>query len=321
MMRLGLIVLVLLTAAWIPMAAVAQTEAEAVDLRPQWTPGQAATYTFSNVRTSESQVRFPDQTVEADFTIRSEGEVRWEVQRVNDDGSARGLMTLKWMTVEVTTPDGQTLKNDTRKATGDEPTMHALGKAMAGKPLTIHVAADGTVTKAEGIKAMRDDVDDPELVPDERDFIETATDLASLSGVPAAMVVGDDWSLEQTWNFGIIGMNIGSLDQDWEYTLQGVETIEGVPVAVIRGKCDRMRMDDSAVKDEMPPEAPPIRLRLTDAEATQQILFDLTRREAVGRFSTMATRVEMSIPLPNGQRIERTVSETIEGSTLRIAEQ
>ncbi|MEM8782951.1 MAG: DUF6263 family protein [Planctomycetota bacterium] len=301
--------------------ARAQTDQGGIDLRPRWTPGQAATFEFVNLRSSTSSLELPDRTIDADFEIRSEGQVRWVVDRVEEDGSARCTMTLEWMSATLVTPDGQTLTNDTRKGSGDDPTMHGLLKAMASKALTITVAADGTVTAVDGLKAMRDAADDAEMVPDEVDFNETATELAVISGVPGLIAVGDDWSVEHTWNYGIVGMDVGSLDQEWTYTLEGVETIEGVAVAVVRGEADRIKLDASAVAEQQPEGMPDIGVRLTDASATSQVLFDLSRREAVGRYGTLATTLELRIPLPNGQTIRRTVTETIEGTTVRMAEE
>ncbi|MEM1445568.1 MAG: DUF6263 family protein [Planctomycetota bacterium] len=293
---------------------------DTIDLRPRWTEGQAATFEFTNLRSSTSSLALPDRNIDTEFAIRSEGQVRWEVQRVNDDGSAECEMTLEWMSATLTLPDGETLTNDTRKGSGDDETMHGLLKAMAGKRLKIEVAPDGTIASVDGIKAIRDAADDAEMVPDERDFNETATELAVLAGVPEPMSVGGDWSVDQVWNFGIVGMDIGSLEQSWTYTLEGVEEIEGVPVAVVRGATDRIKLDASAVAEQQPEGMPEVDVRLTDSEATSQVLFDLTRNEAVGRYATLSTTLDMRIPLPNGQTIRRSVTETIEGTTVRIQE-
>ncbi|MEM7575921.1 MAG: DUF6263 family protein [Planctomycetota bacterium] len=300
--------------------AYAQTVENGIELRPRWTPGQVATFEFTNVRDSRSSLQLPDRTIDTDFEIRSKGRVRWEVEKVNRDGSAQCVMTLKWMSAALTLPDGQTLENDTRKSRGDDETMHGLLKAMAGKPLKVEVASDGTIAEIEGLKAMRDAADDAEMVPDARDFKETATELAVLSGVPVSLPIGEGWSTDFVWNYGIVGMDVGALEQSWRYTLDGVETIEGVDVAVIRGEAQRIELDPSAVAEQQPEGMPDVSVRLADAEATQQVLFDLSRQEAVGRYATLKTTLELKIPLPNGQTIERSVTETIEGTTVRIAE-
>lgn len=301
-------------------ASFAQSNADSIDLRPLWAEGQAATYEFTNLRESRSSLELPDRTVDTNFAIRSEGSVRWTVNRVNDDGSAECTMTLEWMAATLTLPDGQTMVNDTRKARGDEEVMHGLLKAMAGKPLAIKVGPDGMIVGVDGLKAMRDAADDADMVPDERDFNETATELAVLAGVPVSIGIGDDWSVDHVWNFGIVGMDIGTLEQRWSYTLDGVETIGGVPVAVVRGEADRIKLDPSAVAEQQPEGMPDVSVRLTDSSATSQVLFDLTRQEAVGRYATLSATLAMRIPLPNGRTIQRTVTETIEGTTIRVAE-
>ncbi len=300
--------------------AAAQDDADAIDLRPRWETGQTARYHFTNTRTSHSVVSFNGNTQETDMTVDSEGDVVWTVDEVKDNGDAVCTMTLDWMTASFT-GEGESAQNDSRKGSGDIPYVHDLLKAMTKKELKVHVNADGSIEKVEGIKAMRDAAEDADAIPDERDFLETATDLATVPFAPAAAVAGDSWEAEFEWNYGIVGMDVGSLTQGWEFTLAGTEDIGGVPVAIINGTSDGMKLDDSKAQDEMPPEAPPVKIKLADSEGTSNVIFDLSRHEAVGRTTALTTKLDIAIPLPNGQTIHRTVEETIVSQTLRVAEE
>ncbi|MEM6855780.1 MAG: hypothetical protein AAF593_15335, partial [Planctomycetota bacterium] len=61
-------------------------------------------------------------------------------------------------------------------------------------------------------------------------------------------------------------------------------------------------------------------IRMLDGSATTRVLYDLTRREAVGRHSTAAETVEVRLQLPDGNTFTRTLTETLTGQVLRLSE-
>lgn len=292
-------------------------DARTYDLRPQWKPGQIARYEIWTSRTQRSTVSLADQKRTTDMNMVSEGEVTWAVDRVKPDGSAECTMTLDWLTLDYTA-NGKTLKNDSRKGSGEIESVQALLKAMAGVPLRVSVAADGTVTKVDGTKTMggRLGADQKDMLPEELDFIETASDLATLISAPASVGVGNKWDTKLKWTWSDAPFE-GFMHHDMTYTLAGVEDLAGLPVAMVEGKSKmKLELDRSALPEGMPPSD----VKLVKGELQTQIMFDLSRHEAVGRNSTQSTTVDFSIKMPSAT-ISRRLEETLRGQALRIEEE
>src|SRR5690606_28530873 len=108
-------------------------------------------------------------------------------------------MTLDWMTAVLTGADGERFRNDSRRGSGDAPPVHDLLRAMTGTALTVEVAADGQVARVGNVEAMRRRAQDASMVPEELDFIESATDLAVLAGAPAEVRPGGTWRASFRW--------------------------------------------------------------------------------------------------------------------------
>jgi hypothetical protein len=105
--------------------------------------------------------------------------------------------------------------------------------------------------------------------------------------------------------------------QDWTYELVGVETIEGVSVAVVEG-VGRLKLEPDL--SSLPAQGPRPTIRLTDGSASNRVLFDLSRGEAVGRDSRLQTNVSIDMALPDGRRLSQRVDETIRGQVWRVEE-
>ena len=293
-------------------------EAEAFNLRPQWTAGQTARYEVWSSRTQQATVTLGGQSRSTEFNMTSEGEVTWTVDKVKADGSATCTMTMDWLTLDMTGDDGKTHKNDSRKAKGDIEPFHALLKALAGVPIKVSVASDGTITKVDGIKAIRSRIK-PELkdlVPEDLDFIETASELATLVAAPLGAQAGKKWDADQRWTWSDPPFT-GYMNHDLTFTLAGVEDMAGLPVAVVDGRSKlKLELDRS----DLPEGMPPFDVKLVKGDMQTQIMFDLTRSEAVGRNTIQTTTIDINIRMPNAT-ISRRVEQTLQGQVLRIEEE
>jgi len=301
---------VILLALPLPGLAAAQS----VDLRPRWTEGQAALYEFWNQRRQTTTMSLGSNRREAAMTITTQGQTRWTVDKVNADGSSRCTMTLQWIAAEIEA-NGETRVNDSRKGSGDSQNMHRFLKAMVGEPLKVRVNADGSIESVEGVGAMKRNIgaELERLIPEPLDFVETASELATVPHAPAEAEPGERFDAEYRWTH-----ELGHLDQRWAYELASVEELEGVRVATVTGEGE-LNLDVD--RSQIPADAPPTDIRMTDASATAQVFFDLSRHEVIGRHHTQETTIEVNITLPDNRgTLKRVTEQKIQSQTLRIEE-
>src|SRR6185369_5800987 len=167
-------------------------------------------------------------------TLELKGEVTWTVEKVRSDGGATCVMTIDWLTAEMTGPGGEVEHNDTRKGQGDSAGLFDTLKAMTGAPLRFEVSDQGVVEKVAGVDAIKKAVGEDGHAPEELDFIETASDLATLPGAPdSALAPGKGWSIDFDWTH-----ELGMMHHTMKYTLTGIEEIAGIPVATVTGHSD-----------------------------------------------------------------------------------
>lgn len=298
---------------------VVAQEAQTYDLRPVWTEGQHARYQIWTQRTQNISMSLAGQSRDAQVVLTSEGEVSWNVDKVKADGSSTCTMTIDWLSIEINPNGGKKIVNDSRKGSGDIEAFHKMLKAMTGAPVKVSVAADGTITKVTGINAIsaRLPAEQKESAPDELDFIETASDLASLIAAPASAEPGKTWDTDLKWNWSDTPFK-GFLNYDMKYTFTGVEQLADVPVAVIDGQSKiKLDVDRSKLPDNMPPTD----VKLVKGDIQTQVLFDLTRHEAVGRNSIQNMTINYVVSLPQNNKLNRRVVETIQGQVLRLEEE
>ncbi|MEO0965898.1 MAG: hypothetical protein AAFY08_12355 [Planctomycetota bacterium] len=308
--RLGLACLVFITAT-LASPAIAQTDD--LELRPDWAVGQTATYEFWTQRQRDINVSFAGRTREVTTLLASEGHSRWQVTDVAPDGSATATMTLEWIVITLTGPDGKPLKVDSRRPGGDIPTYKELVDAVAGVPLTVQVNADGTIVSVAGLDAMRRQWSQGDFPLDERDFIETATDTAVLPGVPPTLRPAGTWTTAFAW-----GHELGTLHHDLTWTLASVEDVEGIGLATI-DVAGTLRLEVDP--DNLPDDAPPTDYRLTSGSFEGQVLYDLQRREAVGRNGVQEDTIVATTRLPDGRgTLQRTTTQRLQSQTLRVEE-
>lgn len=301
-------------------AAVTQETADTatvVDLRPRWTEGQTTRYEFWNRIEQTAAEDFAGRSRSQTTTIEITGEITWTVDKIADDGSSTCTMLLDWMLFSSTPEEGDATVVDSRKpAKTDTKVMHDLLSAMAAVTVTVEVAPDGHITKVDGLDKMKKLVDNEELIPSELDFQETASDLASIAYAPpgsdAGLAAGHKWKADFRWDH-----EMGKMDQRWDYQLDRVEDIAGLPVAVVTGSA-KFKFDPEL--PDRPAGAPPVNVKLVKGEADTEILFDLSRREAVGRHTSAREEIAVTVTFPDGRKFVRTMSEAVTGQVLRIEE-
>lgn len=299
----------------------AEAPAAAIDLRPKWDEGQSARYEFWNLIEQSIDIELGKNKQTQSTTTEITGEVSWDVDRVAEDGTADCTMRLDWMLFEITTSAGgqsETQVVDSRKsASPDTEVMHDLIKTMAAVPVKVKVAPDGHILEVEGMDAMKKKTDTPDAVPSELNFMETASDLASITfapepGADGSVPLGKTWKADYRWDH-----ELGETDQRWNYTLDRVEDIGGVSVAVVTGE-GKIKLDPEL--PDRPADAPSINVKMLRGEANNEVLFDLSRHEAVGRHSTAQEQIRVTMTFPDGRKFIRTMNETTTSQTLRIFE-
>ncbi|BAM02527.1 DUF6263 family protein [Phycisphaera mikurensis] len=313
--RLLLAAALLLTLTPAGVATAAAAEDAAVALRPAYATGRSCTYRFDGLRKQTADTRFGERSQSNTTDIASAGEMTWTVDRVKPGGGAECTMTLQWMSLDVTAGEGPVQKNDSRQPSGDIPPVHDLLRAMTGRPVTVVMNADGSVASVRGVDAIRAAAATPEMVPDERDFTETASDAAYLPFTPEVISVGGDWRTSFVWRH-----ELGDASQKWTNTLTAVETIEGVEVAIVDQELVSLSIDASPMAKNLPPGAPKPEVRVTGFSGSNRVLYDLTREEAAARHSVTEVSADLTIPLGPGRNALTRFNERATNQLLRVSE-
>jgi len=293
--------------------AVTRADAAPADLRPHFVEGRTSRYSLWTLRRQDISMSLAGRTQSGSSQMIIEGEIFWKVLSVATDGSAECEMTLEWLSFDLTTSAGKHEFNDSRKGSGDTQQVHALMKAMTGVPLTIHAAPDGSITGVDGVNAIRSRAEEGIKVPDDLDFIESATDLATVPFVPAELIVGQSYDANFDWSH-----EMGNMHHDTTYTLTSIEDVAGIPLATVEG---RSRIVFNPDPTKIPADGSKVDIVMKHGESTSQIMFDLQRHEAVGRNSRQNTTLEINVTIPaNNQTLTRTINEMVQGQVLRIEE-
>lgn len=315
----------LFVAALLCVLPAAAQDAEPTSLRPSWEVGRTTTYEFwSKTQKTEDAVIF-DQPQNKTTTFYSEGQASWTVDRVNDDGSA--LCTMKLLKMKFTAEyDGQEpLVLDSENPEGDGNVFDSLLSAMVSTPLTITMKPDGTVESIEGVDALQaaagQEAQDADVIPEELDFIESATEMATLLSAPEQATVGQTWNAKNTWNHESVIPNIDTkADWDTTYTFASLGQIAGVPIATIKSES---RVELKPDLSDLPEGASDVDIRFDSVTATGEALYDLSRNEVVARNKTMTYHATIDITPPTDRvpPIQVKMKETSVSQLLRIAEE
>ena len=301
----------------LPAAPAEAEEPDGIDLRPHFSAGRQARYQFWTRRRLQhtTTVGVNERSVERSYAI--DGELTWLVREVESSGTATCVLTIDWMSWTLTLPDGTVQVNDSRQPSGAIEPVHDLLRATTGVPLTFWMDADGTVLRLAGTDAIRATVGPDIPIPEDLDYIESATDLAVLPRAPERLQPGGEWPASFEWNH-----EFGSTRHRMRFALDSVETVDDIRVATVSGAADvELTADQDKVKRALgiPPEGPALRIEPLAGGVDTTVFFDLSRHEAVGRNTVEQYQTSISFEL--GDQTVRTVRhDTVHGQLLRIEE-
>lgn len=298
----------------------AGSESLVFNLQPKPKAGQVSRYEIWTARTQFTSRTINGQASgDAQTKIEVNGEISWTINSVAADGSYEATMLFDYLSVDVTLPTGDVRSVDSRKPNPGEPlsTMHDLVSSMSTTPLDVSMTADGSVKGVRGVDRIRNAVGEENDPPTELDFIESASDLATLLEAPAAAAIGDRWTVDRTWS-----REIAQLDADLTtrttYTLASVENIAGIELATVTGTSKCTLEPDMPDMSQLPANAPRPRFTAT-ADITSAIMFDMSRNEAIGRNATENLRLQVDIQTPQAN-VQTVFEEVIQSQALRISE-
>lgn len=299
-------------------AVEAQPEAAAsppasVSLQPNLQAGQSATFELWNRTSVEKTLQVQDRTRTANISQEVNAQVRWSVQSVAPDGSAQCNLELVWVTMDVTNPNGEVMRNDSRQGSGAVADLHQALVVIAGSSVRVMVSADGSVTEVAGMDAINQRLKNLNESADLKslfDFEEIAVNLATLPAGPAELPLGGRWTHSRTNQ-----QASGTMGFQTTYELAKTELIEGIPVATVTGSSILSLTPDQARLAE----APGLNVRLADSDYQMQIMVDLQRGEVVGR--NVVSRMTIETMRDMGQAVLR-ITDQINSHTqvLRAAE-
>lgn len=308
----------------VPTITHAQDD-QPVILRPKWTVGQNATYDFWGKTQKKETAQLFGQEQSETTNFISEGQVHWRVDAINDDGTATCTMQLKTIKFTIAAGPNDPKTFDSENPSGEAPAFDSLMAAMTQSPLTVTVNADGSIGKIEGIDelatAAGDDAAEADIIPEELDFRETASDLATLISAPASATVGQTWNTTNTWNHEDVFPNADTKAKwDTTYTFDSLGQIAGVPIATIKTESE---VDIEVDLSALPEEAPDIDVQISDVAASGEVFFDLSRHEVVARNDTMTYTAAITVapPRPELPVITVKIVETTQSQLLRVNEQ
>lgn len=303
----------------------------ATSLRPAWTTGQATQYDFWSKSQKTETAELFGQTRSETTTYLTEGRMNWTVEQVNDDGTSVCKMKMAKIKFTISAGENEPVVVDSENPSGDQPVFDQLIAAMVGTTLTVHVKADGSIEKVEGVQDMADaagkEAVEAEIVPEELDFMQNASELATLVAAPAQATPGQTWNTRHTWNQdNVLPGAKAKADWDTTYTFASLGQIAGVPIATIKtdSKID-IKVDLAELTKDAPPGAqvPDIDLQISNAKAAGEVLFDLSRHEAVARNESMSYTADVTVTPPNDRvpPIKVKITQKSQSQLLRVAEE
>jgi hypothetical protein len=294
-----------------PVVSDAQNQPASVNLQPDWEAGQTARYRFNQTRERTQSLQAGDRQRQQTTTTQITGEAIWRVQSIRPGGGAQCRLRYDWARMVLTGPKGQQKINDSREASGDVEPIHNLLNAMTEHALTVTVASDGTIAEVTGGDAIRGALDNASMAPSQRDLRRTAAKMAAIPAGPASVTTG------RTWNHRFTESHpLGVMRFDAEYELAGLETIASIPIATITVTAE-MQLEPK--QRNRPANAPAVDTRLLESNYRSQVMFDLMRREAVGRFTRQLQVVEQTMSM-QGRTLTQRMTEKVESDLLRIDE-
>jgi len=291
---------------------VANTPPESFDLRPHWIEGQSARYSFNTARHEQVDMTFQGNERSAESLFKSRGEATWEVESVEEDGSAVVSMTYDWLVLEYESSEGPNQVFDSREPRQkDEPLSH-LVHDISSHTFEMHYEPDGSIDEIRGVDELINQAEMPDLMPDERDFYESFTGLICPPKAPQDARLGDSWEDQYVWNH-----RVGEMKYDTTYTVANYELIEGIPVVTILAEADLELIPDPE-KMPAPPDAR-VRAKLEEGNMTVTSLYDLSRQEIVGQHESKTTVYTLKLSSADINLTQR-LTTNVQSQTIRIEE-
>lgn len=292
-----------------PAGAQGSGDGSGVDLRPMWRDGQRSRYRITQMEATHQEVAQLDRSM--DSTMEFTAELTWEVTDAADGGGGTAELTLDSIEMLITGPDGEQRRVTASQAPEGMESMQGWIEAMTGTPLAYEVAADGSIEGVSGYGPIQNAAGEQSGRLNETYFRELAVDLVALTGGAPGVSPGDGWSHQRSGTH-----QMGELDYDTAYTLQGVETIEGIDVAMVRFESELdLRPDLSGVPDEASLNVDP-----REVSERGQIMFDLSRNEIVGAHVERVIDVEITASA-GGRSFTQTRRTATNTQILRISEE
>ena len=288
------------------------TVPEAVDLRPGLEAGRSSRFSLNHQWTIRGSVAAGDFKDEHTATLKVAGELVWKVTRVDGDGKAHCVIDVDWLTAEIKADD-QTMAVDSRKARGEPEQLHKLFKAVADTPLKVTVTQDGTVKDFDATPITRKLGDDgSEMLASLLKILLHPREFALLPEAPKEAKIDATWKHKFERD-----SEHGTFDADAKNTLVAVELIADIPVATVMTEATLKHRATAA--GDLPPGMK-VDVRVRKATSESQTLFDLQRRETVGRHAT--EHYDMQITTTGeGMSMTMTVQQDAQLQVLRIAEE
>ena len=311
----------------VALPVFAKPDAKPTNLRPQWEQGQSVRYAFWSKTLKTESATLAGQTQDEKTTYLTEGETTWKVDSTNPDGTLSCTMTLDKIKFTITSDKNKDKPTivDSENPDPEQGVFKDLVAAMTQVPIKVTVKADGSIESVSGVDALRQAagqaVQDADIVPEELDFMESASELATLIAAPASATPGQTWNSKNKWNQNSVIPGTDTLGEwDTTFTYDSVADIAGVPIATIKSKSEiEMKVDLS----KLPEQSPDIDVQVQDATAKGEILFDLSRNETVARNDSMSYTATITVTPPTDRipPIKINVTESSQSQLLRIAEE
>lgn len=295
---------------------------DGVALRGPDRVGQSSVYELQTDTVELRTTKVGEREASSRVDITSQTTARWTVESVAGDGSQvckLEVLRIVYERNEEGAPEA--LRIDSSEAPGDDrlKLFYDTFRAVAETPMTVRLEADGSVVSLEGHDRILRRAPEEDLVPEQRRFELLAEQMALLPDAPESAEVGDAWERSFDAPGETLAPRLGTLHEvEAEYTLAEVGALEGVTIATV----DVSRTFEAELdRSEIPPDAPPIRLKVSDVTDSERVYFDLDRREVAARDGRSGALFTVTIQLPNGgPKVVQTMRTDSVSQTLRVEE-
>lgn len=282
------------------MPVSAQDDVEPVNLRADLKVGTETRYEYWSRRQSQIRIEAAGQQRDAATTIESKGRMTLKIDQVKPDGSIVATMTYDQISLDVTGPDGVTKTNSTEQGSGEIEPLHNLITAIVDHPFTVELNPSGEAVSITGLDGPKGKLQNPDMMPEERDFMETARTMLAIVNAPTEATPGTTWQEQFDANH-----QMGTMKYDTTWTLDRVGAMEGIEVASLSGVS---QLDLEVDRSEMPPNAPPVDIQMPTYESKSQALFDLDAHQLIMMDSKTSHTITVNVSM-GGQSLSQTITE------------